>query len=181
MLTPLQIQKLTKFFSMYDTNCDGFLDQEDFKEIVKSLVNLKHLGTRSPKYLILKERFDRAWTNLKNHADSNHDKHVSLEEWLTYYDQVLLDESLYQQELHSLMEIVFEIFDDNGDGKISPDEWGNLLKIYHVSPIYAPQVFQQLDHNQDGFLDRAEIMDLIYRFFYSDDPQDLANRMFGPY
>jgi hypothetical protein len=46
MLTDLQIQKLTKFFSMYDTNCDGLLVAHDFEQIVKKLADLIHQGCK---------------------------------------------------------------------------------------------------------------------------------------
>jgi Ca2+-binding EF-hand superfamily protein len=181
MLTDLQIQKLTKFFSMYDTNCDGLLVAHDFEQIVKKLADLRHLGSRSSKYIALNDRFNRFWKSLEAHADTNHDHKISLQEWLIYYETVLTDAQKYQEELHTVMDIVFEVFDDNGDSKISPDEWGDLLTIYNVSPVYAPTIFKQLDRNEDGFLDRSEVMDLIYHFFYSNDADNLANRMFGPY
>ena len=181
MLTPLQTQKLTKFFSMYDTNCDGFLVAHDFEHIVKKLADLKHLGSRSSQYLALNDRFTRFWKSLESHADQNHDHKISLDEWLAYYEIILSDEQRYQDELHGVMDIVFEVFDDNGDAKISPEEWAHLFTIYNVSPVYAPEIFKQLDRNHDGFLDREEVMNLIYQFFYSDNEDELANRMFGPY
>jgi Ca2+-binding EF-hand superfamily protein len=181
MLTKLQVQKITKFFSMYDTNCDGLLVASDFEIIVKKLADLKNMGIRSAKYLALQDRFKQAWKSLEDHADTNHDHKISLQEWLDYYTIVLSDQQKYEDELHTLMDLVFEVFDENDDGNISQKEWENLFTIYNVCPIYAQDIFQSLDQNKDGFLDRGEIMNLIYQFFYSDDPQHLANRMFGPY
>ena len=181
MLTDLQVQKITKFFSMYDANCDGYLVSDDFELVVKRLADLKNLGSRSGKYIALKDRFRRAWKSLESHADLNHDHQVSLQEWISYYDKILGDEKAYDEELHTLMDIVFEAFDNNGDGKICREEWEHLFTIYNICPIYADKVFEKLDLNGDGYLDRSEVMNLIHRFFYSDDEMDVANRMFGPY
>lgn len=181
MLSDLQTQKIIKFFSMYDTNCDGFLVSGDFENIVKKLADLRNLSPRSGKYLSLQDRFKRAWKAIETHADLDHDRRISLKEWLAYYQSVLENEQKYQDQLHTLMEIVFEVFDENSDGKISQTEWEQLFSIYNICPIYASDVFQKLDQNQDGSLDRSEVMDLIYHFFYSDDPNHPANRMFGPY
>lgn len=181
MLSDLQTQKITKFFSMYDTNCDGFLVSGDFENIVKKLADLRNLGIRSTKYLSLQDRFKRAWKALEAHADLDHDHRISLKDWLAYYQLVLEDRKKYEEELHTLMELVFEIFDENEDDKISELEWEHLFSIYNICPIYAADVFQKLDQNQDGSLDRAEVMDLIYHFFYSNDANHPANRMFGPY
>lgn len=158
MLSDLQTRKIIKFFSMYDTNCDGLLVSGDFENIVKKLADL-NLSNRSGKYLSLKDRFTRAWKALETHADLNHDHRISLKEWLSYYQSVLENEQKYQEELHTLMDLVFEIFDEDGDGKISQTEWEQLFSIYNICPIYAVGVFEKLDQNQDGCLDRSEVMD----------------------
>jgi hypothetical protein len=65
--------------------------------------------------------------------------------------------------------------------KISQQEWAGLLSVYNVSPVYAPLVFPKLDANQDGFLSKEEVLQLIRDFFYSNEPEAPANDMFGPY
>ena len=79
------------------------------------------------------------------------------------------------------MKLIFEVFDDNGDGKICREEWAELFKVYHVHPAYAPAAFEKLDANGDGFLSREEILALIDDFFCGNDENSVANSMFGPY
>ncbi len=181
MLSDLQKRKLTKFFCMYDSNCDGVLVSQDFEALVKKIAVVRKIGGRSPKYIGLETTLKNTWKNLKQGADSSSDQKVSLDEWFAYYDAVLADTSRYEQEVKTLMSLVFELFDDNNDGKLSLKEWADLFSIYNISPLYAATVFQQLDANQDGVLDHAELLQLIHQFFYSDDPQSPANSMFGPY
>jgi Ca2+-binding EF-hand superfamily protein len=181
MLTELQKRKLIKFFSMHDATYNGTLVYQDFENIVKKLADLRNWGSRSPKYPLLQNKCMNDWKGLKGDADKSHDKKVSLEEWLNYYDGILSDETKYNQEVHFFMELVFEIFDANEDGKISQQEWAGLLSVYNVSPVYAPLVFPKLDANQDGFLSKEEVLQLIRDFFYSNEPEAPANDMFGPY
>jgi Ca2+-binding EF-hand superfamily protein len=181
MLTELQKRKLIKFFSMYDANYDGVLVCQDFENIIKKLATLRNFGTRSSKYQLLMDKCMHNWKSLKGGADTSRDKKVCIEEWLNYYDGVLSEEKKYNQEVRYLMELIFEVFDGDGDGKISQKEWAGLLSVYNVSSVYAPLVFPKLDANQDGFLSKEEVLALIREFFYSDDPEAPANAMFGPY
>ncbi|MFP4100041.1 EF-hand domain-containing protein [Coleofasciculus sp.] len=181
MLTKLQTRKLTKFFSMHDAKFDGALAYQDFENIIKRLAALRHWGSRSPRYQLLLNNCNRNWEELKRDADITHNKKVSLEEWLSYYSIILKDEEKYLHNIHFFMELVFEVFDKDEDGKISQTEWAGLLSVYNVSPVYAPRVFPKLDTNQDGFLSKEEVLQLIREFFYSDNPDVPANEMFGPY
>ncbi|MDV3351019.1 calcium-binding protein [Leptolyngbyaceae cyanobacterium CCMR0082] len=181
MLTELQNRKLLKLFCMYDCDRDGFLVCKDFENIATKLAKVKNLGARSPKVLALKERFLQAWKSLLSGADSNSDKKISLQEWLTYYDDVLGNKDRYFKEVQSLMKLIFEVFDTNGDGQLCTEEWAELFQVYNVHPAYAPLAFEQLDMNGDGFLSKDEILVLIDDFFCGDDPTSVANSMFGPY
>jgi hypothetical protein len=181
MLTDLQKRKLTKFFSMYDANCGGCLVAQDFENIAKKFADLRGWGFRSPKYLSLCNQLTYDWKCLKSAADRDHDQKVCLDEWFNYYDEILGNQQKYAERVRSLVALVFEVFDENGDGKISQQEWSGLLKVYNVSPVYGAIVFPSLDKNHDGFLSKDEVLHLIHDFFYSDDPACVANSMFGPY
>ncbi|MEM6716343.1 MAG: calcium-binding protein, partial [Cyanobacteria bacterium P01_C01_bin.147] len=67
------------------------------------------------------------------------------------------------------------------DGQINQTEWGQLLAVFNESPVYAPLIFPVLDQDQDGYLTRSELRELFINFCYSDNPDEPANRLFGPY
>src|SRR5262249_52775153 len=53
--------------------------------------------------------------------------------------------------------------DTNHDGKLSPDEFYELLKslnIPKITPAISKKLFEQLDRNKDGFLTKDEITQL---------------------
>ncbi len=181
MLTELQNRKLLKLFCMYDCDRDGILVGKDFENIATRLAEVKNLGARSPKVLALKERFKQAWKSLVSKADVNSDKKISLQEWLAYYDEVLENQERYFKEVQSLMKLIFDVFDADGDGQLCKEEWTELFQVYNIHPAYAPLAFEQLDMNDDGVLSKDEILILIDDFFCGDDSKSVANSMFGPF
>lgn len=181
MLTDLQKRKLTKLFSIYDSDYAGVLIKGDFELMFKKLSNLRNWSLRAPRCLVLQDKLMRKWQGLAQKADTAHNKQVSRAEWLAYYDDVLADPKACAEEVASLMELIFDVFDQDEDGKVNQEDWGQLLSAFNESAVYAPLVFPKLDSDQDGWLTKAELMQLFQDFCYSDDPANPANGMFGPY
>ncbi|NEO84981.1 MAG: calcium-binding protein [Spirulina sp. SIO3F2] len=181
MLTDLQKRKLMKLFSMYDANCDGSLVSQDFDAVAQKLSGIAGWSTRSPKCLTLTHQLSQKWKRLKGSADSDRDQQISIDEWFCYYDEVLADKKRYAEQVKSLQELIFDVFDANGDGELSADEWAKLLSVYNISPVYVSIIFPKLDADQDGVLKKADVLALMDEFFYSDDPNAPGNLVFGPY
>jgi len=174
MLTDLQQRKLTKLFSMYDSDYTGVLVKKDFELMFNKLSTLRNWSLRSPRCLVLQDKLMRKWQGLEKKADTAHKKQVSRAEWLAYYDDGL-------EEILSLMDLIFDVFDQDEDGKVNQAEWGQLLAAFNESPVYAPLVFPPLDADQDGWLTKAEFLQHFSAFCCSDEADNLANGMFGPY
>ncbi|MEM7796779.1 MAG: EF-hand domain-containing protein [Cyanobacteria bacterium P01_C01_bin.118] len=178
MLTDIQTRKLTKLFRLYDANNDGVLVQQDFITLATRLLEL-HPGSSHQAQILAHLQQD--WSCLCIAADQNCDARITLEEWLDYYDQVLNDIKQYASRVINLVTLLFDAFDEDGDGLISEQEWTSLLSGFNVQPIYASSVFLNLDVNQDGVLNQEEVLTLIHDFFYINEPSAPANFMFGPY
>ncbi|MEL6381008.1 MAG: calcium-binding protein [Cyanobacteria bacterium J06626_18] len=181
MLTDLQKRKLTKLFSMYDSDYTGTLVKDDFELMFKKLSTLRNWSRRSPRCLVLQDKLMRKWQGLEKKADTHDNDEISLDEWLAYYDEVLADSKACSEIVSDLIEIIFDVFDQDEDGKVSQAEWGQLLAAFNESPVYAPLVFPSLDKDQDGWLTKTEIRELFHAFCTGDDPNEPANGMFGPY
>ncbi|MGF1460518.1 MAG: EF-hand domain-containing protein [Leptolyngbyaceae cyanobacterium] len=181
MLTDLQKRKLTKLFSMYDSDYTGNLVKNDFELMFKKLSTLRDWSKRSPRCIVLEDKLMRKWQGLEKKADTHDNDQVSIDEWLAYYEDVLQDDKACSELVTELIELVFDVFDQDEDGKISQAEWGQLLAAFNESPVYAPSIFPTLDTDQDGWLTKEETRNLFRAFCTSDDPNEPANGMFGPY
>ena len=65
MLTDLQKRKLTKLFSMYDSDYTGVLVKKDFELMFKKLATLRNWSKRSPRYIVLEEKLMYKWQRLE--------------------------------------------------------------------------------------------------------------------
>ncbi|MEO0867836.1 MAG: EF-hand domain-containing protein [Cyanobacteria bacterium J06642_11] len=181
MLTDIQTRKLTKLFHLYDANKDGVLVQQDFIALATRLATLREELQASPQHSKILAHLQQDWHCLCQVADQDQDAHITLDEWLAYYDQVLDDIKQYASRVIALVTLLFDVFDHNNDGHINEQEWISLLSVFNVLPIYASSIFLNLDVNQDGALNQDEVLTLVHDFFYLNEPSAPANFMFGPY
>lgn len=181
MLSELQQQKFIKLFSMYDASANGHLDRKDFEAIVNKAARIKNWSSRSAKYQTLLYKYMDKWDGLEKTACNNKKHQVTLPSWLDYHEALLGDGDRYEAQVKELMEIIFDVFDVDGNGEISADEWAEFLSLYNISPVYAAFIFPKIDQDQDGCLSKTDLLELIRQFYYSDDPQSPGNLMFGPF
>lgn len=181
MLTELQKRKLTKLFTLYDVNHSGDINLSDFEQIIQKIAQFRSWVTDSFDYEELSHKYYYHWIHIKGEMDRDRNNKLSLDEWLKYYDNLLENRSKYEQEIKSLMGLIYDIFDRDGDGHINQKELEEFLTTYNVSPIHAENILSVLDHNEDGLIDKSEFFKMLDEFHYSDDPDAPGNQMFGPY
>jgi Ca2+-binding EF-hand superfamily protein len=181
MLTELQTRKLTKLFTMYDADNSGKIGLADFEIVVKKIAEVRGWKPNSSKMNVLLEKFSYYWIHIRGESDKNRDNKVSLDEWLNYYESILNDPKRYQAEIGSLVNLIFDAFDADGDGTINGNEWVDFLAVYNNHRIYAERAFSQIDLDKDGFISQEEFLTVFHNFHYSDEPKALGSLLFFPY
>lgn len=180
MLTPLQQQKLTRYFRVYDVDDDGRIARADFERVAENVGALHDAGARSSNRRSIEDGFLRQWEALRDSADVDGDGSVDLLEWLRYWEGVLADEARYRAEVVGLTERLLELFDTDADGVLGADEFCNFYGIYGLKATLARRVFLDLDVDGDGAATRQELMAMADEFYRGDDPAAPGNRLFGP-
>lgn len=180
MLTPLQQQKLTHYFRLYDVDDDGRIARADFERVAENVRALHLASDESPQHRAIREGFLLRWETLRASADADDNGAVDLTEWLRHWDGVLADDARYQNEVAQLADLLFELFDTDGDGVLGADEFCNFYGIYGLKAAMARLVFLDLDVDADGDVTRRELMDMVHEFYRGGDPGAPGNRLFGP-
>ena len=180
MLTELQIKKWTHLFKVYDANGNGVVEKSDFEEIFQNVATARNLTQGTPDYDQLHAKFMEDWEHLRKDADKNNDGKVELAEWLEHGDRRINSPDMYQTNI-DLAHQIFELFDLNGDGVITLEEYKTILGSWHLPEDLAAEIFPKLDLNGDGGITKDELVELLGQFHSSDDPEAPGNFFFGPY
>lgn len=179
-LTDLQRRKLTRFFKVYDQDHDGVIERSDYIALAENVATAKGFPLHSPLASRLKECLIQVWNNLEIIADKNRDGVVTLEEFLAYRDSLHRDEIKYN-DLVTAGVTLFDIMDDNQDGKINCEEFALFYSFFQMEKSLAEEMFQKLDTSNNGFLTRDQILKYSDEFNLGDDPEEVGNWLFGPF
>lgn len=179
-LTDLQKRKLTRFFTVYDQNNDGVIERADYILLADNIAKAKGFPPESPLSMRTRECLLQVWHNLEILADKDADGVVTLEEFLDYRDALHQDEVKYN-DLVTAGLTIFDIMDDNHDGKLELHEFKAFYSFFQLDEDLAETVFKRLDIENSGYLTREQIRIYSRQFNLGDDPEAVGNWLFGEF
>jgi len=182
MLTELQKQKLTYYFQAFDLDKNGVLEESDFDRIVDGYAEAYNITKDSATYQEISSTFAKGrWNFLVKNVDTNTDKKVTLDEWLSYHDK-LLNDSKSDFVWMKITSGLFYALDTDKDGGITLEEYKTMYKIYGFgNESLAAEIFAKLDVDGDGKISKNDVMNLVADFYLSDNPEAPGNYFFGNY
>jgi len=180
VLTDLQKRKLRRFFTVFDQDRDGVIDRSDYILLAENISKAKGFPLDSPLSARVKECLLQVWGNLEIIADKDQDGHVTLEEFLDYRDKLHQDDIRYG-DLVSAGLTLFDVMDENHDGKLEPHEFRLFYSFFQLDADLADDMFKRLDVEKAGYLTRSQIRAYSQEFNLGSDPDAVGNWLFGPY
>eukprot|EP01062_Namystynia_karyoxenos_P066201 TRINITY_DN601_c0_g1_i1.p1 TRINITY_DN601_c0_g1~~TRINITY_DN601_c0_g1_i1.p1 ORF type:complete len:1211 (+),score=498.27 TRINITY_DN601_c0_g1_i1:82-3633(+) len=130
-----QMRRLHRVFSHLDRNHDGYLQRDELDKTMHKL-----LSERVPELRAAVQKRERVIDTILSAADTNHDGQISLDEFIrSYYESSGILPIDYVNELAEKVSL-----------RLSKEEVENLKLA-----------FAEIDQNQDGFVDRAELRALV--------------------
>ncbi|MFF0298568.1 EF-hand domain-containing protein [Kitasatospora sp. NPDC004614] len=176
MASEFQRSKLTTMFQAFDTDRNGYLDQDDFQDLADRWHRLPRVADDPELAARVTEVTLGWWDHLSAAADRDGDGRVGLDEILAMVDRL----PAMLEYVNATSDAVFDAVDENGDGRISRAEHRHLVDTWHGRAIDTGDVFDQLDRDGDGHLGRSEFALLWAQFWISDNPTDPGNLLCGP-
>lgn len=179
-LTDLQLRKLKRFFKIFDQDKDGVIDRSDYILLAENISKSKGFPLDSPLSSRVRECLLQVWSNLQAIADKDQDGTVTLEEFLEYRDALHQDDAKYD-DLVSAGLTLFDVMDDNHDGKLELHEFQEFYSFFQLEKSLAEDMFKKLDIENTGYLTRQQIQVYSDQFNKGTDPDAIGNWLFGPY
>ncbi|MCA9929078.1 MAG: EF-hand domain-containing protein [Anaerolineales bacterium] len=176
MATEFQKKKWSNMFKMFDVNGDGQIAQSDLEQFHSRLFEMRGIGPGDSQYDALNGRFAQFGQALKQITNV---ETLKIDDWLTFWANVTSSPELYQI-VRPTSEAIFGLWDLDGDGQVSIQEYRKLCTVMRLGEGYADEMFAKLDLNKDGNISMDELMKLSDDYFVGDDPNAPGNLFFGP-
>jgi Ca2+-binding EF-hand superfamily protein len=178
MLSAFRRAKLAHQFRIYDTNADGVLERTDLLRVADALAAARGDEPGSAAYQTLSTHYEELWAPLQRRAGGALHAKVTLEGYLAWHTEVLADVTTYEKALGRMAGLLFDVFDEDGDGVVNLAEYERFARCTGI-PGTPASWFPRLDLDNDGRLTRDEVRALAEQFYFSDDPHAPGNWFYG--
>lgn len=174
MASDFQRRKVAGVFAAMDADGDGFLERDDFEALAARWTGLRAWMQDSDDYQQMRETMMNWWKTVLSNSDAGHDQRVSLDQAILSVDR--LAESA---DVIGTANAMFDAIDDNSDGKISEEEYRQVVTGWKGSDADTGDIFPRLDLDGDGFITREEFAIHWHEFWTGDDDSSPSQFIFG--
>ncbi|GAA2382511.1 EF-hand domain-containing protein [Nonomuraea africana] len=180
MSAELRKRKLDKAFTHIDVNGAGAIERDDLLGLgARLLVGFGESPT-SVRGDRLVQSFDRIWTALSAQLGRDGDGAISCQEFHASMTSAFIEGDRFDPVFRPAASAVAELCDEDGDGRVGPREFRMLLSAFGTAYDDVDEAFDRLDHDRDGTLAVADLVEAAREFYTGDDPHAAGNWLFGP-
>ncbi len=181
-ITPFLDRKLSRRFSSYDSDQDGYVERADFLLASERMTSAFELSMDDVRAKRLHEQLLGVWDHLAAVTDTNDDDKISLPEYKKAFAKGLLGrpeafDDVYVPYLDALLTVA----DHDGDGQIGVEEhvrWSRAMM--NVSEADARAAHARLDHDGDGLIGSDDLLAALRAYYFSEDLDGPGAWLLGP-
>ena len=113
---------------IYDTNGDGVLERSDLLRVADALAGARGFEPESAAYESLAAHYEALWAPLQRRAGGALRARVTLEAYVAWHEEVLADVAHSEKTLGAMAGLVFDLFDEDGDGIVHLAEYEQFAR-----------------------------------------------------
>lgn len=176
------IRKNVQFFYKVDSDRDGVVERDDYREAGARIAAALGLKAGSSEGDACVSALEGMWDAYCAPADADGDGRVTLFEWLGLFQAWAADTSTLRTKHEAAHEAILKAMDRSGDGTVSLKEYVAFVSAgMNVPRATVEAAFQVLDSNRDGRISRQEFMQATWDYHMSADPAAAGNQFYGGY
>ena len=164
--TESQRSRVSKAFDLMDVNGNGELGIDDIEALAEQLVGRFGFAPGSPQHTDFRQAGTVLWQGLLQGTGLTGSDRISRKEYVDFYAEA--DPETVQQALAPLADLLFGLFDGDGDGKVSRSEFERYHRAWGVSDDRIQGTFQQLNTDGSGELSQQQLRQYLGGFIFGD-------------
>ena len=157
-------------FAVMDINRNGVWDRGDYEQLTRQLCAAYGHATDSAAGRGVDSGHRALFDALARHMDANGDQQISPEEFAAAAGRPIKDQAAFDTAVQTTAHALIELADCDHNGQLDLSEYTQLTAVYGITARDAAQTFGQLDLDDNGFLDSADVARAIIQFFTSRKP-----------
>ena len=173
MVSDVAAEKNGQTFDVFDADGDGYVERADFETLAARLAETAGVSDHQS----LRDVYVRFWEGLARELGIGPDARMSREAFIEGMDSLAKSTPTGFEE--AVAQIVLAIYDRDGDGKVSGEEFLAIQAASGVPRDKAEISLLALDRDADGMLGVDELVIAIREFILSDDLHAPGNWLFG--
>lgn len=178
MQDPNWVHRVKSFFRLLDFNKNGYIERADWERWVD---NIDKACKPDPPQLINKlYETSEAYFGAIGIKGG---KRMTSDEYVKAFSDFAVKERGKKERgeeplLYPWNDSVYDVADTNKDGFVTLDEYRRIFKACNLSESAADEAFKVADANHDGKLDREELNNYEYKFWFETGDHE-AKGFFG--
>ncbi|MFJ4539255.1 EF-hand domain-containing protein [Streptomyces tibetensis] len=159
-------RRIAARFATFDQDGNGYIDREDFYGAAKALLGEFGVTARSDKGQALYGGAEAFWQGMAGMADRDGDQRITRQEFVNGAVKRLRDNpDRFAEIARPFLHAALDVADTDGDGAMTTEEAGRVLKCLGVPEDLAGPAAATLDTDGDGKVGEAEVVPAFARYF----------------
>lgn len=179
MVSDFRKKKLLHVFtSFFDRDGSGSIDKSDFELAIDNIAKLRGWPVGEAKYKEVQTTLLQIWDGLQGRADADKDGQVSVDEWISMWDDYAKNPGSPLEWQSQYCKFIFQLEDASGDGAIDGEEFSSVYSSFGLNKDDALTAFKNMSKGKAN-VSWAEFQELWKEYFISEDPKAPGNFIFG--
>ena len=163
MTTAVKNDRLKKRFEKWDVNGNGTIEKADYQAEAKRIVQAFGESADSPQARAVMDAFTSMFEYLAGKAGAGPNGKLTLEQFTEVVEAEIFasGDAGFNRVVRPTIAAIVGLCDTDGDGEVSPREFGKWLDAIGVEPSAAKASFDAIDANHNGKLTVDELVHAV--------------------